>query len=182
MPESIEQGHAVVDFWESIGPDGWFEKNDTIDDRFRAKFLASYEAAARQQCMHWLEEVRPALGLILLLDQFPRNSFRGTPRMYETDDLAREVANRFIERGYITAIDESLRMFVRLPFSHSECPQDQERAVQLHAQYSNADPQWAEHHRDIIRKFGRFPHRNAILGRQSTPEEQAFLKDGGFQG
>lgn len=181
-PDSIAQGNAVVDFWESIGPDGWFEKDDRIDTQFREAFLASYEAAADRQCMHWLEEARPALGLILLLDQFPRNAFRGSPRVYATDALALEVANQFLERGFMTSIDQPLRMFVRLPFSHSEDLADQDKAVALHAKYSDADPKWAEHHRDIIRRFGRFPHRNTILGRQSTAAEQAYLDDGGFQG
>lgn len=179
---SLTQGHAVVDFWESIGPDGWFEKNDEIDRRFREQFLAAYEAAAARQCMHWLHEARPGLGLILLLDQFPRNAFRGSPKVYATDALAREAANEFIERGHMAAIDLPLRMFVRLPFSHSEALADQDRAVALHKQYIDDDTQWADHHREIIRRFGRFPHRNAILGRTTTPDEQAFLDEGGFQG
>jgi len=172
----------VVDFWESIGPDGWFNKNDAIDAQFREQFLATYEQAANRECMHWLEAARPGLGLILLLDQFPRNAFRGSVRVYESDPLAREVADRFIERGFMAQITPPLRMFVRLPFSHSEDLADQDRAVALHREHIDDDTQWAEHHRDIIRKFGRFPHRNAILGRDSTPEEEAFLSDGGFQG
>ena len=118
--------------------------------------------------------------LVLLLDQFPRNAFRDTVRMYATDPMARDVANAAIERGYDNLVDPQLRFFFYLPFAHSESLADQDRSVELHERIA-----FTEHaigHRDIVKRFGRFPHRNGILGRPSTAEELAFLKEGGFGG
>jgi uncharacterized protein (DUF924 family) len=116
-----------------------------------------------------------------VLDQFPRNMFRGDARTYASDALAREVAHRAIERGVDVRIDPALREFLYLPFNHSEQLSDQLRCIELTRAAGNAENlKWAEHHADIIRRFGRFPHRNRLLGRATTPEEQAFLDEGGF--
>ncbi|MFL5181920.1 MAG: DUF924 family protein, partial [Microvirga sp.] len=124
------------------------------------------------------------LALCLLLDQFPRNMFRGTRRAYRTDPVAVDVADRAIERKHDQAVAPELRRFFYLPFSHSEDPTDQERAVALADALGDPETaKWARHHRDIVARFGRFPHRNAILGRESTPEEAAFLaEEGAFKG
>ncbi len=125
-----------------------------------------------------------ALALCLLLDQFPRNMFRGTRRAYRTDPVAVDVADRAIERKHDRAVAPELRRFFYLPFSHSEDPADQERSVALAEALGDPETvKWARHHRDIVARFGRFPHRNAILGRSTTPEEAAFLaEEGAFKG
>ena len=116
-----------------------------------------------------------------MLDQFPRNLFRDDIRTYASDAQAREVAHRAIERGVDARIDPALREFLYLPFMHSEHLADQLRCIELSRKAGLAEnAKWAEHHADIIRRFGRFPHRNRLLGRATTPEEQAFLDEGGF--
>jgi uncharacterized protein (DUF924 family) len=124
-----------------------------------------------------------ARALVIVLDQFPRNMFRGTARSFATDTLARAVAERAIAEGFDRKVALPELQFFYLPFEHSEDLADQERAVTLMAATGDADLlKWAKLHADIIRRFGRFPHRNAMLGRTSTPEEQAFLDGGGFRG
>jgi uncharacterized protein (DUF924 family) len=141
-----------------------------------------HEAAARGELNGWLATEDGALALMVLLDQFPRNAFRGTPRMYATDALARELANTAIAAGHDRAVDAQLQLFFYLPFGHSENPADQERSVALAQRLGQPSLSHAEGHRDIIRRFGRFPHRNPILGRGMRPEEQEFLDKGGFAG
>jgi uncharacterized protein (DUF924 family) len=172
----------VVAFWRDAGPDRWFAKDDVFDQRFRDHCLALHEAAARGELGAWAETTEGALALVLLLDQFPRNCFRGTARMFATDTQARDVAAAAIAAGHDRAVVEDLRAFFYLPFEHSENLEDQDRAVALCSPLDEKTKAYAELHRDIIRRFGRFPHRNAILGRESTPEEQRFLDEGGFSG
>ncbi len=172
----------VVAFWRDAGPDRWFTKDDAFDRRFHTQGLALYEAAARGGLAPWAARPEGALALVLLLDQFPRNSFRGTARMFATDALARTVAAAAIEAGHDRAVHPDLRVFFYLPFEHSEELADQDRSVALAAPLNADYRAYAELHRDIIRRFGRFPHRNAILGRATTAEEQRFLDDGGFAG
>ena len=172
---------AVVAFWRDASAH-WFSKSDAFDDDFRTRFLALHELAAHGELDAAAVAPEAALGLVILLDQFPRNSFRGTPRMYATDPLARAHAVRAIDAGFDAAIETELRGFFYLPLSHAEDLADQERAVVLNRAL---DADWlrsAQGHCDIVRRFGRFPHRNAILARASTPQEQAFLADGGFAG
>ena len=121
------------------------------------------------------------MALLLLLDQFPRNMFRGTARMFATDPAAVEVATLALAHGFDAQVPEALRSFFYLPFMHSERLEDQQRALELYAGAPDGG-KWATTHADIIRRFGRFPHRNAMLGRTTTPEEQAFLDAGGFAG
>jgi uncharacterized protein (DUF924 family) len=173
---------AVVDFWAEAGPGRWFAKDDSFDRRFRETFLAAHEAAARGGLANWAATAEGALALVLLLDQFPRNGFRHTPRMYATDPLAREVAAAALEAGHDRATPEALRLFFYLPFAHSESLADQDRSVALCATLPPPQGAHSRRHRDIVARFGRFPHRNAILGRPTTPEEQAFLDAGGFAG
>ncbi|MET0986063.1 MAG: DUF924 family protein [Steroidobacteraceae bacterium] len=172
----------VLTFWEAAGPSLWFAKDPAFDQRFRQRFLARYEAAVRGELESWSTAPRSALALIILLDQFPRNSFRGTPRMYATDEAARRFADAAIAAGYDRSVPKDLRLFMYLPFAHSESLADQERSVELARRLSEDDLSHAEHHRDIVRRFGRFPHRNAILGRISTAEEVAYLESGGYRG
>lgn len=173
---------AVVEFWRAAGPKMWFAKEDNFDRRFREAFLDQHEAAAQGELARWLETAQGALALVLLLDQFPRNAFRDTPRMYVTDALARDVAAEAITLGHDRAVPDDLAVFFYLPFAHSEELADQERCVALVERLGDPDHGRAKHHRGIVRRFGRFPHRNAILGRVSTAEEQRYLDEDGYKG
>ena len=174
--------HDVLAFWRAAGPDKWFTKDAAFDDDMRTRFLATYEMAAAQ-ALAWDDTAEGALALLIVLDQFPRNMFRNSARAFATDPLAREVATRAIARGFDSQVAVPERGFFYLPFEHSETPADQERSVALNRASGDTDAlKWAELHADIIRRFGRFPQRNAVLGRSTTPEEQTFLDGGGFAG
>ena len=174
--------HDVLAFWRAAGPDKWFTKDAAFDEAIRARFLATYEAGAAR-ALPWDDTAEGALALLIVLAQFPRNMFRRSARAFAADPLAREVATRAIARGFDLAIPVAERGFFYLPFEHSETLADQDRCVALNRARGDADGlKWAELHADIIRRFGRFPHRNAVLGRATTPEEQAFLDGGGFAG
>jgi uncharacterized protein (DUF924 family) len=181
IAEPVE-AREVVAFWEDAGPRLWFAKDDAFDKRFRERFLQLHEQAARGSLDRWLATPDGALALLILLDQFPRNAFRGTPRMYATDAAARALAAAAIAAGHDRVVAVELQKFFYLPFGHSEDLSDQERGVQLCGRLGQPDSGMAEHHRDIVRRFGRFPHRNAILGRPSTKEETEYLANGGYAG
>ncbi len=178
MPTAAE----VVAFWRAAGPDRWFEKDAAFDDEIRKRFLKLHEAAASGKLTAWEANAEGALALLILLDQFPRNMFRGEPRAFATDPLALAIASRGILNGFDGAFPD-LRGFFYLPFEHSENLADQEKGLAFYKAVDDADGlKWAKLHADIIRRFGRFPHRNAVLGRVSTPEERKFLDEGGFKG
>jgi uncharacterized protein (DUF924 family) len=172
----------VVQFWRDAGPGLWFAKDAEFDALFRAHFRIEHEAAARGELAHWGGTPDGALALMILLDQYPRNAFRDTARMYATDEAARRYADAAIAQGHDRAVPDELQMFFYLPFAHSERVVDQERSVALCQRLGQPTLGRAEHHRDIVRRFGRFPHRNPMLGRPTTPEEQAYLDGGGFKG
>ena len=172
----------VLAFWREAGPSRWFRKDEAFDAQFRTRFLAAHEAAASGELDEWSRSAEGALALLVLLDQFPRNAFRGTPRMFATDAKAREVAYAALEEGFDKEADTELRNFFYLPFMHSESLADQDLAVELTRALGDEPYRYAVLHRDIIFKFGRFPHRNAVLGRATLPDEQRFLDDGGFAG
>lgn len=178
----VAQAGEVVAFWRAAGPQLWFAKDDNFDRRFRERFLGLHEAAVRGDLRDWLGFGEGALALLILLDQFPRNAFRGSPRMYATDEMAREVAAHAINAGHDDAFEPELRLFFYLPFGHSEKLEDQERCVALSQQLGEPNISHAKRHHDIVWRFGRFPHRNPILGRTMTEEEQRFLDDGGYSG
>jgi len=182
-PSAAVSPHDVLAFWEAAGPGKWFSTDAALDAAIRERFLATYEAAAGGALEPWESTPEGALALVIVLDQFPRNMFRGSARIYAADAAARAVAERALARGFDRAVAQDLRTFFYLPFSHSETIADQERSLALYCTLGDQKSlRYAEEHADIIRRFGRFPHRNDILGRQTTAEEQAFLAAGGFAG
>ena len=173
----------VVHYWRQAGRRGqWFAKDPAFDREFRERFLALHLAAARRELDDWAATPQGALALLILLDQFPRNAFRGSAHMVATDALARQVARQALADGHMERVDETLRLFFALPFAHSESPADQQLSVQLNARLGPTWQAHAEGHRDIVQRFGRFPHRNPMLGRATTAQEAEFLRRGGFAG
>lgn len=177
-----EDALAVTRFWREAGPDKWFCKDEAFDRTFRETFSDLHWAAARRECESWIDQPESALALFILLDQYPRNSFRNTGHMYATDPLALHYCHRALALGHHLAFESELRVFFYLPLVHSEVLADQEAAVKLSEPLGGLYLESAVEHRDIIARFGRFPHRNPILGRDTTPSEQAFLDEGGFSG
>ncbi|HLY80450.1 MAG TPA: DUF924 family protein [Caulobacteraceae bacterium] len=177
----------VLNFWRAAGPGRWFEKDDAFDAAIRLKFEPTHHAAARGEYDGWVESADGALALLILLDQFPRNLYRGSAHSYATDGLARRITREAIALGHDKRFESDLRNFFYLPFEHAEALADQDHAIALFEamKAETGDPgnlKWALIHRDVIARFGRFPHRNHALGRETTPEEQAFLDEGGFAG
>lgn len=174
---------AVIDFWKEAGARGkWFAKDAGFDHEFGKRFLDLHMEVAERRHDQWMESPEGALSLLILTDQFPRNVFRGTAHMYATDPLARSYARLAQASGHMERVEADLRLFFCLPFAHSEDAADQDISVVLNTRLGEPWLSHAESHRDIIHRFGRFPHRNQMLGRETTLEEVAFLRNGGFQG
>ena len=181
MAEAHVTPADILAFWRDAGPERWYTPDDAFDAEVRRRFLDLWRKAASGELSSWQASDDGALALVIVLDQFPRNMFRGNARTYASDPLAREVANRAIGNGLDARIDPHLQEFLYLPFMHSEQLADQMRCIELSRKAGLAESaKWAEHHAEIIRRFGRFPHRNRILDRATTPDEQAFLDEGGF--
>ena len=174
---------AVVGFWKEAGPGKWFAKDDAFDAEFRDRFMEAHLAAARRELDHWAETPFGSLALMILLDQFPRNVWRGTGHAFATDPLARHYAIQALDAGQDQVVENDLRRFFYLPLQHAEDMALQDRQVALfQAMEREPNDRWAEHHHGVIARFGRFPHRNRALGRETTPEEQLFLDEDGFRG
>ncbi|MDP6786849.1 MAG: DUF924 family protein [Rhodospirillales bacterium] len=170
----------ILDFW--FVSDGlWFKKDDAFDETIRQRFTADYERAAAGESSDWRQTPDGCLALIILLDQFPRNMFRGSARAFATDALAIDVTEAALGRGFDNALPPARRRFVYMPLMHAEDVDHQRRCVDLFAALENDSNglEYAIKHLEIIERFGRFPHRNEVLGRHSTPEELAFLKTPG---
>jgi uncharacterized protein (DUF924 family) len=184
MSDAREPAPAdILKFWREAGHDRWYKRDDAFDADVRGRFFELWRKAAAGELSSWEASDDGALALTIVLDQFPRNMFRGDIRTYASDRQARDVAERAIDRGVDERIEPTLLEFLYLPFMHSEHLPDQLRCIELFRGTANTENQkYAVHHADIIRRFGRFPHRNRILGRETTPEEQAFLDAGGFTG
>ena len=182
FPNASTTAEEVVAFWRTAGPSRWFRKDAAFDAEFRQRFLAAHEEAVAGALDSWAASAEGTLALLILLDQFPRNSFRGTARMFATDRQALALARQAVDAGQDHQVEKELRNFFYLPFMHSEALADQERAVALTEPLDAESHKFALLHRDIIARFGRFPHRNAQLGRATTAKEQAFLDEGGFAG
>lgn len=172
----------ILTFWRDAGYQRWYGKDQAFDDSIRDRFMSVWEAARDGKLVGWQDSDDGVLALLIVLDQFSRNMFRNDPRAFSTDHLARAVANRAIAEGRDLRADPELRAFIYLPFEHSENLADQERSVALFTPLGEDSLKWAVMHADIIRKFGRFPHRNAVLGRASSEAESAYLASGGFAG
>ena len=162
----------------------WFNANPQFDQEVRDRFTDDYQQASTQKLAAWREELRSGLALVLLLDQFPRNMFRGTPQAFATAALARDVATHLIQTGFDRLLLPIERAFVYMPFMHSETLADQRSSVTLFQQLAQEREYlsfvtYAIKHREVIERFGRFPHRNVILSRVSTPEETEFLSQRG---
>jgi uncharacterized protein (DUF924 family) len=173
----------IVAFWREAGSERWYRKDDGFDAEVRRRYLELWQKASAGELSAWEASDDGALALTIVLDQFPRNIFRGDARAYSSDGKARDVAARAIARGADVRIDPGLLKFLYVPFMHSEHLADQLRCVELFRGAPNTDNlKYAEEHAEIICRFGRFPHRNRVLGRATTAEEQAYLEAGGFSG
>ncbi|HWK66033.1 MAG TPA: DUF924 family protein [Rhizobiaceae bacterium] len=167
----------VLHFWfDEIGPTGWFERADATDDAITKRFRALWSDLRAKVPAEALLRPDAALAAIITLDQFPRNMFRGTAEAFATDPLALAIARNALANGFDTAVPKERRTFFYMPFMHSEALDDQERCIELFSDYEEQMP-YAIEHRDIIARYGRFPHRNRALGRQSSEEELAFLSN-----
>lgn len=174
----------ILDFWFGTNGEGarkeWFAKNPAFDTEIRERFFQVYQKAAAAELSAWLETPGPALALVILLDQFPRNMFRNSSQMFATDQLALDYAKQALDVEHDQAARPLHRIFFYLPFEHSENMADQERSVDLFAKLAqeiNDDTyyDYAVKHREVIRRFGRFPHRNSLLQRCSTDAEEKFI-------
>jgi uncharacterized protein (DUF924 family) len=173
----------VVGFWREAGPEKWFKKDAAFDRAIEQRFGALHAEAAAGKKDSWAKTPEGALALLLLLDQFSRNLFRGSAKTYAQDAKAREIAGGAVAAGLDKEVDQTFRPFFCLPFMHSESVADLAQCVALSHSYASAETlKFARHHQGIIHRFGRFPHRNEILGRHSTPAEREFLESGGFGG
>ncbi len=186
MAGHVAEKDEVLEFWlKEIGPDGWYIAAPEVDGRIAQRFTATWRAASDGALSAWAATPAGALALLIVTDQFSRNMFRGDGKAFATDALARDVARRAVARGLDLARPEPERVFFYMPFEHSEELADQDWSVALMAaRMSGAEgEEFAHHarvHREVIRRFGRFPYRNAALGRASTAAEEAFLAAGGY--
>ena len=174
----------ILDYWiGEVGEDGWFAGGEALDAEIRDRFAEVWQAALDGGLEHWVEGAAPTLAYLVLCDQMSRNMHRGSALAFATDAQALAAARKAIDEGWDMAVPEPERMFFYLPFEHSENPADQARSVRLMAERLPMGPEMLLHaraHQAIIAQFGRFPYRNAALGRDSTPEEVAFMAEGGY--
>lgn len=173
----------ILSFWfEETTPSQWFQKSDEFDREISDRFLTDYNLGKEGVYEGWKEEPKGCLALCILLDQFPRNMFRDTPQAFQTDHKSLLIAKHAVSKGYDKLLSAKKRRFIYLPYEHSENLNDQKTCVELFEDIKDEDPQgydYAVRHLKVIEEFGRFPHRNKILGRDSTEEEQEYLKNGG---
>ncbi|MGB0967428.1 MAG: DUF924 family protein [Halocynthiibacter sp.] len=175
----------VLSFWlTEKKPSDWYMGGEALDAEIRDRFETMWEAGRDGKLCEWTSKPDSTLALLILLDQFPRNMFRGTGKAFSTDSLARKVANKAIDKGWDKRVDEPQRQFFYMPLMHSECLSDQERCVRLMLtrmpQAGEGNLLHAKAHREVIRRFGRFPYRNDVLDRSMTTPEAAFIADGGY--
>jgi len=175
----------ILKFWlDEAGPGKWYVQEEALDEEIRRRFLTTWEAVGEGRFSLWLTYPSGVLAYIILADQFPRNMFRGDPRSFATDRAAITAAKAAIAKGWDMKIDEPARQFFYLPLMHSECVTDQDRCVRLMLERMPKtganNMTHARAHREVIRQFGRFPYRNAVLGRCPTRQERTYLAEGGY--
>lgn len=176
------EASSIIDFWQKAGPQKWFISAPDFDEEIKALYGSVPDQVLAGKYDKWAEQTNECLALILVLDQFPRNIFRGSPKAFAFDEAAKEAAQKIIDQGFDQAYQLPLKRFLYLPFMHSENLKDQRYCIELCEKANDPDGvNFGQIHLDVIEKFSRFPHRNEVLGRQSTPEELKFLQDGGFQ-
>ena len=177
------RANEILEFWETVGPKGWYEVSEELDETIREKYLSLWEEASAGKYKDWNLNAREALALIILMDQFPRNMFRGDGKSFATDEAALCVAKRAIEHDLDQQIDGNMRQFFYLPLMHSESVVDQDASVRAFVTRmpGTDNLRHAKAHRKVIREFGRFPYRNDALGRKSTEEEVDYIKAGGYR-
>jgi len=178
---------AVINFWKKSGPSLWFAADEKFDALLRVQFESLHFAVARGEYQDWERTAEGALALLLLTDQFPRNMYRRSAHAFATDSMALHIADRAIKRGFDKLVEEQYRQFFYLPFEHQESTGAQNRSLQLFAEHKaatggNGNWRFAKLHAELIERFGRFPHRNKVMGRESTQEEIDYLAHGGFTG
>jgi len=182
MPTS--RALEVLNYWEGVGPQGWYSTEPALDAEIRDRFMPDWEVAVAGGLFDWLGAPQGVLAYLIVTDQFPRNMFRGDARAFATDELARRAATTAIHHRMDLKLPEPIRQFFYLPFMHGETTFDQDRCIRLfiaRMPETGADNlRHARAHREIIRRFRRFPYRNAALGRRNTPAEEAFFADGGY--
>jgi uncharacterized protein (DUF924 family) len=175
----------ILAFWlDEVGPAGWYDSSPELDATILERFLSEWTRAREGALSLWLTYPSGTLAYIILTDQLPRNMFRGAAAAFATDDISRAAAKMAIDRGWDMRIDEPARQFFYLPLMHSECLSDQERCVRLMKsrmpETGAVNLVHARAHREVIRRFGRFPYRNEALSRQTQGAEAAFLAEGGY--
>lgn len=176
----MADSRAVLNFWFAEGmKERWFVKDEAFDREVEEKLGALYQQAAAGALDQWQEEFESCLALIILLDQVPRNLFRGQAKAFATDEKALKLTHHMVERGWDRGLPQMYRVFVYMPLEHCESLEGQDLCMQLMGELKDAE-EWLKYvkmHRDIVARFGRFPHRNEALGRETTPEEAEFLKE-----
>jgi uncharacterized protein (DUF924 family) len=167
----------ILEFWFSDRVHKlWFNSTPEFDQELRDRFLQTYIKCMNNELKEWEDTTDGALTLVIVLDQFPLNMFRGKPESFATEAAARQIAETVISRGDENKLSDEQKAFLYLPFVHSENLDDQNRSVALYEQAGLIENlKYAKHHRELIKRFGRFPHRNTILGRENTAEELAYL-------
>lgn len=172
--------NEIIHFWfEELEPQQWFQQSDVVDDEIRERFAVTHEMAADGLSNHWADDPDGALALVIVLDQFPRHMYRGSPKSFASDERALLIAKQSIHKGFDQVLEPVKRGFLYLPFQHSEVLTDQRKSVELFGSMADQNPagdMYAKRHLVPVEKFGRFPHRNEALGRESTEEEIEFLK------
>lgn len=179
-----ETPSSVIAFWfDDVGKEGWFGGGDALDETIRARFATTWEVARAEKLEHWRTDGLGSLAYVLVTDQFSRNMFREDPKGFSTDGLARRAAKFAISQGFDRPMTDLQKHFLYLPFMHSEIISDQDRGVRLILERMDDSEKALLHaraHRTVIRRYGRFPHRNAVLSRPSTQAEQGYLEQGGY--
>ncbi len=170
----------ILHFWfEELDPQQWFQQSNSVDEEIRERFAVTHEMAADGLCQHWAVDADGSLALVIVLDQFPRHMYRGDPKSFASDERALLIAKQAVHKGFDQVLEPVKRGFLYLPFQHSEVLQDQKKSVELFGAMAEENPagdMYAKRHIVPVEKFGRFPHRNEVLGRESTEEEIEFLK------